>query len=168
MGAEVDTLLDRIDPEQFDAALAHFRDPQRTWFFSGQGRSGLVAAMAAMRFMHLGRTAHVQGEPTAPAIRARDGLLVVSGSARTAVSLHFGEVAKAEGAVLVLVTHQPAGPLARIADAVLTLPAAGSRQFGGSLFEQSSLLVLDAIVLGLAREGDVRFEDMARRHTNLQ
>ena len=168
MGEEVQALLGRIDPSQFEAALAHFRDEERTWFFSGQGRSGLVAAMAAMRFMHLGRTAHVQGEATAPAIRSGDGLLMISGSARTPVSLHFGEIAKEEGAHLVLVTHEPDGPLAKIADAVLELPSHDSLQFGGSLFEQSALLTLDAIVLALGQEGEVPFATMKHLHTNLQ
>ncbi|MEJ2289890.1 MAG: SIS domain-containing protein [Deinococcales bacterium] len=168
MGAEVERLLEQIDPDQFDATLSHLRDAQRTWFFSGQGRSGLVASMVAMRFMQLGRPVHVQGEATAPAIREGDGLLVISGSAETPVSLHHARVAKEHGASVVLVTHEPSGPLARMAEAVLVLPAEHSHQFGGSLFEQGALLALDAIVLALARESHVAFDDMMRRHTNLR
>lgn len=93
---------------------------------------------------------------------------MISGSARTPVSLHFGEVAKQEGARLVLVTHEPDGPLAKIADAVLVLPSHDSRQFGGSLFEQSALLALDAIVLALGRETELSFATMKHLHTNLQ
>lgn len=168
LGAEVRRLLEQIDPDQFDALLSDFRDPHRTWFFAGEGRSGLVAAMAAMRFMHLGRPVHVRGEPTAPAIREGDGLVMISGSARTPVSLHVGTVAKEQGAELVLVTRQPSGPLAQIADTILVLPGDHSQQFGGSLFEQGALLALDAIVLALGREERATFEDMARRHANLQ
>ena len=43
-----------------------FADPGQRWFFSGQGRSGLSAQMAAMRFMHIGRTVHFVGEVSAP------------------------------------------------------------------------------------------------------
>lgn len=168
VGAEVERLLGQIDPDQFATTLSSFRDPQRTWFFSGEGRSGLVAAMVAMRFMHLGRRVHVRGEATAPAIREGDGLLMISGSAETPVSLHYGKVAKEQGADLVLVTHEPSGPLAGIADAVLVLPAGHTRQFGGSLFEQCALLALDALVLALGHDGRVTFQEMARRHANLQ
>jgi 6-phospho-3-hexuloisomerase len=168
VGAELERLLEQLDPAQFDAMVARFRDVHRTWFFSGQGRSGLVAAMVAMRFMHLGRRAHVPGEATAPAIRADDGMLVVSGSARTPVSLHYGRIAKQQHATLLLVTRQPSGPLARLADALLVLPTQDSLQFGGSLFEQGALLALDAIVLSLGRGSQETFTDMAHRHTNLE
>ncbi len=50
--------------------------------------------MAAMRFMHMGREAHVVGEATAPSIRAGDGLVIVSGSGETAVSVNFARIAK--------------------------------------------------------------------------
>lgn len=168
MGAEVERVLAQVDPDQFGAMLARFREGRRTWFVSGQGRSGLVAAMVAMRLMHLGRRVHVQGEATTPAIRDDDGLLVISGSATTPVSLHYGKVAKEQGAALVLVTHQPSGALAEMADTLLVLPVDDSRQFGGSLFEQCALLVLDAIVLALGQEGRVPWEAMAQRHNNLE
>jgi 6-phospho-3-hexuloisomerase len=37
--------------------------------------------------------------------------------------------------------------LASLADAVIEVPTAGTSQFGGSLFEQSALLLLDAVIL---------------------
>jgi len=168
VGNEVGSLLATVDDDEFDRALELLRDPARTWFFTGQGRSGLVASMVAMRFMHLGRRVHVQGEVTAPAIRANDGLLVVSGSGVTPVSLHFAEIAKAEGAVLAVVTHEPHSRIADMADAVLTLPARRTVQFGGSLFEQTALLLLDALVLAIAARTSVPYESMSCRHTNLQ
>ncbi len=103
--------------------------------------------MAAMRFMHFGYATHVIGEATAPAVRAGDGFLLVCGSGQTPVSLGFATIAKAEGALLVLVTHKPDSRLAGIADVVLPVPMAGSRQFGGSLFEQCTLILLDSIAL---------------------
>ena len=50
------------------------------WFFSGQGRSGLVAEMAAMRFMHIGPPrAFCPAKPQPRLFGAGDGLCVISG-----------------------------------------------------------------------------------------
>jgi 6-phospho-3-hexuloisomerase len=57
---------------------------------------------------------------------------------------------------------------AAIADAVVAVPAQNSTQFGGSLFEQASLIVLDAMVLDLTQDDPSAYEVMSRRHTNLE
>lgn len=136
------------------------------WFFSGQGRSGLVAQMVAMRFMHAGFASHFVGEVTAPSVRAGDNLLLISASGETPVSLSYARIARAEGARVLVLTATPDSELARLADLVLPVPLAATRQFGGSLFEQVSLILLDAMVLQLA--GRDSYRDMAFRHTNLQ
>ena len=167
VGAEVADLLARIDPREFETLVEEFRDPERRWFFSGQGRSGLVAAMVAMRFMHLGRTTHVHGEATAPAIRKGDGILLISGSGETPITLHIAAVARREGARVVAVTHEPQSAIARDAATTLTLAARPSTQFGGSLFEQAALIVLDAVVYALADASPAVYRRMAYAHTNL-
>jgi 6-phospho-3-hexuloisomerase len=48
------------------------------------------------------------------------------------------------------------------------VPVEQMAQFGGSLFEQSSLVLLDAIVLELARGIPDAHQRMSRRHANLQ
>jgi 6-phospho-3-hexuloisomerase len=168
IGHEIAGVLGRIDPLAFERLVDRFREPSRRWFFSGQGRSGLAAQMAAMRFMHMGRAAHFVGEPTAPSIRAGDGLALVSGSGETPVSIHFARIAKAEGAEIVLITRQPKSALGSLADVVLPAPIDASDQFGGSLFEQTSLILLDAIVLEIAASVGDAHQRMLHRHTNLQ
>ena len=168
VGQEIATVLERIDPEAFFRLVVAFDDESRRWFFSGLGRSGLSAQMAAMRFMHIGRTVHFVGEATAPSIRAGDGLVMVSGSGETPVSVGFARIARAERATVVLLTHKPQSTLAGIADITLTVPIANTAQFGGSLFEQSCLLLLDAVVLELTRRIPDAARRMQYRHTNLQ
>jgi 6-phospho-3-hexuloisomerase len=168
VGQEIADLLERVDADAFLRVVKTFDGEARRWFFSGQGRSGLVARMAAMRFMHLGRAAHVVGEATAPSIRAGDGLVIVSGSGETAVSVNFARIAKGESAEVVLITHKAESTLARIADAVLVVPVERSQQFGGSLFEQASLIILDAVVIELARAIPDAHRRMHHRHANLQ
>jgi len=168
VGREVAETLARVHASAFESLVDVFRDKGRRWFFSGQGRSGLVAEMAAMRFMHIGRAAHFVGEATAPSIRADDGLCVISGSGKTSVSLHFGRIAKVEGAKIALITREPGSELAKLADCVFHIPIETTRQFGGSLFEQASLIVLDSVVLELMQAIPDAHRLMLSRHTNLQ
>jgi 6-phospho-3-hexuloisomerase len=168
VGREIAETLKRVDAHAFQRFVEVFRDERRRWFFSGQGRSGLVAEMAAMRFMHMNRFAHFVGEATAPSIRAADGLVLVSGSGNTPVTIHFARIAKDEGAQIALVTREPASALAKLAHSVLHVPIDATQQFGGSLFEQTSLIVLDAIVLELMQAVADPHRLMMGRHTNLQ
>jgi 6-phospho-3-hexuloisomerase len=168
VGREIAETLERVDAGAFESFVGVFRDAKRRWFFSGQGRSGLVAEMAAMRFMHLGRPAHFVGEATAPSIRIGDGLCLVSGSGNTAVTAHFARIAKDEGAEIALITREPDSALAKLAATVLQVPIEATRQFGGSLFEQTSLILLDAIVFELMQPVPDQHRMMLNRHTNLQ
>ena len=168
VGREIEATLKRVDDDAFRRFVEVFRDERRRWFFSGQGRSGLVAEMAAMRFMHMNRSAHFVGEATAPSIRAGDGLLLVSGSGATPVTIHFTRIAKDEGAEIALITREPGSPLAKLAGSVLAVPIETTHQFGGSLFEQASLILLDAIVLELMQAVPDPHKLMLVRHTNLQ
>jgi 6-phospho-3-hexuloisomerase len=168
VGGEVATLLANLDSAAFDAAVDVLRDQGRRWFTTGQGRSGLIAQMSAMRLMHLGRDVHVLGEATAPPVHAEDGLLVISGSGTTPVSLHFARRVKELGGRLLVVTAHRASPLSTLGDIVLCVPPTRTNQFGGSLFEQGALLVLDAVVMALANEQQDAHRTMQARHTNMQ
>ena len=168
VGRELTDLLDRVDADQFAAFAREAEAADRRWFFTGQGRSGLSAQMAAMRFMHLGRESHVLGEATAPSVRRDDRLIVVSGSGRTPVSVSFARIAKAEGARVLLVTYSPDSPLVVLADTVLVAPVVTSEQLMGNLFEQSALLLLDAVAMHVAERDPAAKAQMALRHTNMQ
>lgn len=165
---EVAGALGAVDQDSFDRLVAELAEPGRTWFCTGQGRSGLVARMVAMRLVHLGHRAHVVGEATAPSITGSDALLVLSASGATTVSRHHAETARELGATVALVTTGGSSPLRSLADVALVLPVSGSGQFGGSLFEQAALLTLDAAVLAMDAGDPVTREAMARRHANLQ
>lgn len=168
VGQEIDALLEQIAPEEF-AALVRFLDGHaERLFFSGQGRSGLAGKMAAMRFMHLGYDVHFVGEATAPSVRRNDRLVMISGSGATRTSVGFATTAKNEGVRVALLTRTVGGPIADLAEVVLRAPANGSQQFGGSLFEQSCVILLDAVALDIARRTPDAHAIMARRHTNLE
>ncbi len=164
---EVGALSAKLKSADVEPLVQVFEDSGLRWFFEGQGRSGLVAAMVAMRFMHLGRQAHFVGEATAPAVRAGDGLVLISGSGATPTTVGHGEVARRVGATVVTVTYSPASPAADLADLVVYLPAKPSTQLGGSLFEQAALLVFDGVVATLAGAMEDAAGGLRARHSNL-
>jgi 6-phospho-3-hexuloisomerase len=165
---EVSRTLSAVSGEQLRAAAALLTDRGRRWFCAGQGRSGLVAQMAAMRLMHVGFDAHAVGEATTPSIGAGDGLLVVSASGETPITLHLARRAAGFGAHLLVVTARADSTMAGLADALVEVPTAGTRQFGGSLFEQSALLLLDTLILDLTAGEPQAHATMHARHANLE
>jgi 6-phospho-3-hexuloisomerase len=144
-------------------------------YLLGEGRSGLVGRMFAMRLMHLGNQAYVVGETITPAIGEGDLLIAISGSGETGVVIMLAESAKRIGATVAAVTANAESRLAQLADSVVLLPTqhklagSSSRQYGGSLFEQTSLLLFETMVSMLAAgEAAGGFASLAKRHTNIE
>jgi 6-phospho-3-hexuloisomerase len=153
-----------------DALAREVRDARRV-FVSGMGRSGLMARAFAMRLMQLGVTVHVVGDTTTPSISRGDLLVVGSRFGRSGSLRHYVDIARREGARVAVVTMDPETPLARQADVVALIPVAEggpSRQPLGTLFEQSMLVYLDAVVLLLKRLLHKTERTMRKRHTNLE
>lgn len=148
----------------------------RAVFTVGNGRSGFVMRMTAMRLMHVGLTVHVVGETTTPAITADDVLLATSGSGSTNGIVYAARQAANSGATVVAVTANPGSELAKLATVVLAVPAPektdhsdarGSRQYAGSLFEQVTLFAFEGVFDALWRASGTGAEQMYRRHANL-
>lgn len=145
-------------------------------FTVGTGRSGLALQMAAMRFMHLGLSSYVVGEVTAPAIGAADTLVAASGSGSTSRVVRAAETARGQGAHVVALTTAPHSALAKNATEVLVIPAADKQdfegttsvQYAGSLFEQSVLLLTDALFHTLWKTSGTQARDLWRLHANLE
>jgi len=165
----------KIDEHEI-ATLAGLLGPNSRVFVAGAGRSGLVLRMAAMRLMHLGLTVHIAGDTTTPAISSGDLLLVASGSGTTSGVVKSAETAVKAGARIAAFTTNADSPLARLADALVIIPAAQktdhgsnvSRQYSGSLFEQVLFLATEAIFQSLWDNTDVAAEELWLRHANLE
>jgi 6-phospho-3-hexuloisomerase len=148
----------------------------RRVFVAGAGRSGLALKMAAMRLMHLGLTVHVAGEITTPAIAAGDILIVVSGSGTTAGAVHAADVATKAGATVLAITADRSSRLSYHATNIVLIPAATkqdhrgnvSEQYAGALFEQSALLLMDAIFQALWHQRGESAQQLWTRHANLE
>jgi 6-phospho-3-hexuloisomerase len=165
--SDIAAALPRGEAEALAVAV---RDAKRV-FVSGMGRSGLMVRAFAMRLMQLGVTVFVVGDTTTPSIAKGDLLVVGSRYGRSGSLSHYVDIARREGARVAVVTMGPDSPLAKSADIVATIPVAGggpSQQPLGTLFEQSLLVYLDAVVLLLKRLLHKTERAMRKRHTNLE
>jgi len=145
-------------------------------FVAGAGRSLLMLRAFAMRLMHLGLNSYVVGETTTPAINKEDLLLVASASGETATVQVVSEKAKKAGAKLAVITIHAQSTLAQKADRLLVIPGSTDKvpsefrsiQPAGSSFEQSLLLVLEGMVMCIAKEKKFDSSNGFSRHANLE
>ena len=156
---EVYKVLERVRSTDVDPIVERLLGAEHI-YVAGGGRSGLMARAFAMRLMHLGLVAYVVGETTTPAVQPNDVLLVCSASGETQVTVLVSRVAKEIGAHVIAITANRESPIARVADTLLVLEAPYKRgpdeglpsiQYAGSLFEQSMLILSDAMALEIGR-----------------
>ena len=172
---ELTDTLAQVSEVQANAAIDAILTAPRI-FVTGAGRSGLALKMAAMRLMHLGLTVHVAGEITTPAITSGDLLIAASGSGTTAGIVLAAVTASKAGANVLAITTAPESPLATIARIVLVIPAATkqdtsatkSQQYAGALFEQSVLLLTDALFQSMWHQRGETAAQLWKRHANLE
>ena len=162
---EIGAILAGVDEKEL-ARLLEAMDEAGRIFFAGAGRSRLMVACTAMRFMQLGAEASLVGEVT-----GRDLLVVVSGSGETPSMTAMAAKARTHGARVAAITGARASSLATLADVVVGLEApARSCQIGAASFEQSILVLGDALAALFARRRGVADPEgtMRRRHANLE
>ncbi len=175
--AEIDNVLSRIDPAEVESLVVAIIRTRRL-FLDGRGRSGLMMRAFAIRLTHLDIHCHVVGESTTPNLRPGDLLLVGSGSGETVTAVLTAKSAKSLGGMIGVLTARQESTLSQMADLRVVLPApvretsdvtpVTTIQPMGSLFEQSLLLFLDAIVLLLKDRLRQDERMMMARHSNLE
>ncbi|MGO3343596.1 MAG: 6-phospho-3-hexuloisomerase [Glutamicibacter arilaitensis] len=173
--SEIEATVRGVKPQQVIELAAQLRAAPRV-FVAGAGRSGLALRMAAMRLMHLGLAVHVAGDATTPAIAEGDLLLVASGSGTTAGVVQNVRTAQRVGARIAAITTDPSSPIGSAAHVLVEVPAAGktdhgssiTRQYSGSLFEQSLFLITEIVFHTLWNADDATAQQLWQRHANLE
>lgn len=149
----------------------------RKVFVAGAGRSGLMGKSFAMRLMHIGVEAYVIGETNTPAFTSEDLLIVGSGSGRTETLLVLAKKARGIGGSVASFTLSAESPIADLSDEVILLSGAPKDQHEGnhhtiqpmgSLFEQTLLLMYDAVILRLMEMKELDTHKMYGHHANLE
>ncbi|MEU8901342.1 6-phospho-3-hexuloisomerase [Nocardia sp. NPDC048505] len=175
VSTEIAAALRRVDTNSAAALVDEIAAAERI-FVVAAGRSKLMADAFAMRLVHLGYRAYITSDATTPAIgSAPDLLIACSGSGETPTVVEHAETARRAAARIVVVTATAESRLARLAHTLVTIPERSadgsigqSTQFIGTLFEQTALAYLDAIVLLMERLGGADRHEMLERHTNFE
>lgn len=174
---ELKRTLAEVSPEASERLVDMLLDAKKI-LVAGAGRSGLAVKAFAMRLMHMGFDVYVVGETVTPNLGKDDVLLVASGSGETASLVVMARKAKEIGARLATVTIRAEGSVGALADVAVKVPAPTPKanvgesfqsiQPMGSLFEQSLLLFLDAVILRLMEKRGDDSGTMFARHANLE
>ena len=142
-------------------------------FIAGAGRSSLVSRFFAMRLMHAGYNVFIVGEIVTPSIRKGDLFLVLSGSGETETMLAFTKSAKKQGAKIALISIKASSTIGDLADVIFQTgnPELYGKVVGmpmGTVFELSTLLLLEATISHVIHEKGIPEEEMRTRHANLE
>lgn len=174
---ELGGVFDRLDDTQVDLVTEALAGARRIVVF-GAGREKLQIMGFAMRLFHMGLDAAVAGEMTTPAVGQGDVFLLSCGPGEFSTALALSGVAHDAGATVILITAQPGGYAADLADLVLHVPAqtmADDRGQGarsvlpmGSLYEGALFVLFEVMVLKLMDRLGITGEAMRANHTNLE
>ena len=145
-------------------------------FLNGMGRSGLMVRAFANRLMQLGFDVSVVGEISSPHTHEGDLFLICSGSGETTSLKDQAKIAKANGVEIAVVTASPTSTLGKLADVLVVIPAQTKTSTSsqttvqpmGALFEQTSFLLFETLVLKLMDRYAETNESMKKRHANLE
>lgn len=185
MMENVQGVSEELDEDTINQMMDAIID-SKSIFVLGLGRSGLVAKAFAMRLMHLGFSVYVVGETITPAIHDDDCLVAISGSGETSYIISTATITKKRGAKIVAVTSYEQSTLANMSDLVIHVKGRTKvdmekdyikRQMGGkhqslaplgTLFEISTLIVLDGFIAELMNKIEKTEEDMKLKHNVLE
>jgi 6-phospho-3-hexuloisomerase len=173
---EVQSVLDRVDPEETDHIIAEIRSAQKVFIFA-VGRVFLVLQCLGKRLGHLGIDCQVVGSTTEKPITPQDLLLIASGSGESKLPAEIARIAKSKGARLGIITSARSSTIKSLSDFAVHLPcptkndpAAGVRsvQMMSTLFDQVLHLYGDVVAMLIQQSKGMRNEDLWKCHANLE
>jgi len=176
---ELESSLKSINPQDVENLVDTILTSKKI-FIAGAGRSLLMMRGLAMRLMQLGFQSYVVGETVTPAIGPGDLLIIGSGSGETGTLKVIAKNARIADAKLVLITIYPDSYIGQQANFVIQMSAATSKvnieeanksiQPGASTFEQSLLILCDAIIIRLIEKLNIQNPNdiIMKYHANLE
>lgn len=173
---ELNRTVDCIADEETEKLVNAILESKKI-FVAGAGRSGFMVKSFAMRMMHMGLDVYVVGETVTPNLEKGDMLIIGSGSGETKSLVSMAEKAKKIGGAIALVTIFPKSTIGQLADIAVKLPGSpkdkseggyNTIQPMGSLFEQTLLLFLDAVILRFMEKKGLDSTTMFSKHANLE
>jgi len=173
---ELARTVQAVDEASVNALIAQIIRADRI-MVAGAGRSGLMMRAFAMRLMHLGFNAYVVGETVTPGLGENGLLIIGSGSGETKSLVAMAEKARVIGASVAAITIHQGSTIGELADTIVQVPAASKENTSqmratiqpmGALFEQTLLILFDAVILQMMSIEQIDNTAMFGRHANLE
>jgi len=141
----------------------------RKVFIYGVGRSGLIAKAFAIRLVQLGMNVYFVGETITPIVEEGDLVLIVSHTGETMSAIQTANIVRRVGAKVITITSGDHSKLASASNLVIIIgtPKDDERKRLaplGTVFEDATLIYLDAIVARLMDKLGQSEGSMRKRH----
>ena len=136
-------------------------------FVYGSGRSGVIGKCFATRLVQVGKTAYFIGESTTPIIKKEDSVVLISNTGKTKSTILVASISRNIGAETICLTSSPDNPLAKICNKKLIIKYSNiNPDYAplGTIFEISSLIILDSLIAELMNILGENEESMRGRH----
>ena len=174
--SELQQSLLSIDETQVQTFVKEIQNADKV-FVVGVGRVLLALQTFVKRLNHLGIPAYYVGQLDEPAIGENDLLIVGSGSGESVVPVAITKVATKYNPRIVHIGSNMQSTVTSMSVAQVRIPCRtklnlpdelASNQPMSSLFEQSLMLLLDAVSLMLVRDQNIHLPDLWKQHANLE
>jgi 6-phospho-3-hexuloisomerase len=156
--------------------ILHTHDENNKVFIYGAGRSGFIGRCFAQRLMHLGISSCFISDAVTYQYEKKDLLLLISGSGETTSTVAIAKKAKEIGGKIILLSTNPKSTIGKISDYIINVKGkskdiALSQETLApytSLFDISTLAVLDSIGGVIMNKLGVTEADIDRRHASIE
>lgn len=168
--------IDASQLEKFIKVLVDTFYSGKNVFLYGFGRSLLVGKSFSMRLMHLGFKSHVISEVVTPPVNSDDVFLTISRTLSNELISVVIDKAKNCKAKIIVISSKDDSYLLKKADNFVIIPDFKSNTANipelntplGTLFEISTMMLLDCVVVELMSRLGITEKDMEARHANIQ
>ena len=168
--------IDTIQVLKLIDLIIEVKSNNRRIFIYGAGRSGFIGRCFAQRLMHLGIKSCFVSDAVTYRYSKEDLLILVSGSGETTSPKAIAEEANEIGGTIALLTGNPESTIGKLSD--LTIKVEGKSKENAtskeslapftSLFDISTLSILDSIGSSLMALLGVTEKDINERHASIE
>jgi 6-phospho-3-hexuloisomerase len=152
------------------------KDSDNMVFMYGAGRSGFIGRCFAQRLMHLGINSCFVSDAITHQYTKNDLLILISGSGETTSPVAIAQKAKKIGGKIALLTGNVDSTIGKLSDCVLKIKGKSKDKAISqetlapytSLFDISTLSVLDSIGGTLMKILGVTEENIDKRHATIE
>ncbi|MFX1337450.1 MAG: SIS domain-containing protein [Promethearchaeota archaeon] len=156
--------------------IIKIKDSNNMIFVYGAGRSGFIGRCFAQRLMHLGINSCFISDAVTYQYTKRDLVVMISGSGETTSPIAIAKKAKEIGGKIALLTNNPTSTIGKISDYVIQIEGKSKDKAISqdtlapytSLFDISTLSVLDSIGGALMKLLGVSEKDIDKRHATIE